>query len=60
MITEDASLFTTMFEANPHSLEAVRMFRSYLNVAAGGDLELLSQKALWWWRTKHDAGGPAS
>jgi prephenate dehydrogenase len=60
MITEDASLFTTMFEANPHSLEAVRMFRSYLNVAAGGDLELLSQKALWWWRRQHDAGGPAS
>jgi len=60
MITQDASLFTTMFEANPHSLEAVRMFRSYLNVAAGGDLELLSQKALWWWRKQHDAGGPAS
>lgn len=59
MITEDASLFATMFEANPHSLEAVRMFRSYLNVAAGGDLELLSQKALWWWRRQHDAGGPA-
>ncbi len=60
MITEDAPLFSTMFEANPHSLEAVRMFRSYLNVAAGGDLELLSQKALWWWRKQHDAGGPAS
>lgn len=60
MITEDASLFTTMFEANPHSLEAVRMFRSYLNVAAGGDLELLSQKALWWWRRARDAGGTAS
>ncbi len=60
MITQDAALFATMFEANPHSLEAVRMFRSYLNVAAGGDLELLSQKALWWWRTQHDAGGPAS
>jgi len=60
MITEDASLFSAMFEANPHSLEAVRMFRSYLNVAAGGDLELLSQKALWWWRKQHDAGGPAS
>ena len=60
MITEDASLFTTMFEDNPHSLEAVRMFRSYLNVAAGGDLELLSQKALWWWHKQHDAGEPTS
>ena len=60
MITQDAPLFSTRFEANPHSLEAVRVFRSYLNVAAGGDLELLSQKALWWWRKQHDAGGPAS
>ena len=60
MITQDASLFRTMFEANPHSLEAVRHFRAYLNIAAGGDLELLSQKALWWWHTQHDAGGPAS
>lgn len=60
MITQDANLFSTMYEANPHSLEAVRMFRSFLNVAAGGDLELLSQKALWWWRKQHDAGGPAS
>lgn len=60
MITQDAPLFSTMYEANPHSLEAVRMFRSFLNVAAGGDLELLSQKALWWWRKQHDAGGPAS
>lgn len=60
MITQDASLFSAMYEANPHSLEAVRMFRSFLNVAAGGDLELLSQKALWWWRRQHDAGGTAS
>jgi prephenate dehydrogenase len=60
MITQDASLFSTMFEANPYSLEAVRMFRSFLNVAAGGDLDLLTQKAMWWWRKQHDAGGPAS
>lgn len=60
MITEDATLFTNMFEANPYSLEAVRLFRSYLNVAAGGDLDLLSQKALWWWHKQHDVGGPAS
>ena len=60
MITEDAALFTNMFEANPHSLEAVRLFRSYLNVAAGGDLELLSQKALWWWQKKDDSETPNS
>lgn len=50
MLTEDAALFTTLFESNPRSLEAVRLFRSYLNIAAGGDLELLSQKALRWWQ----------
>lgn len=50
MINQDAELFTTLFEANPRSLEAVRLFRSYLNVAAGGDLELLSQKARLWWQ----------
>ena len=60
MITQDASLFSTMFEANPYSLEAVRMFRSFLNIDPGGDLDLLSQKAMWWWRTQHDPGGPAS
>lgn len=60
MITEDAALFASLYEANPHSLEAVRTFRSYLNVAAGGDLELLAQKALWWWCKQHEAGEPSS
>ena len=60
MLIEDAALFTTMFEANPHSLEAGHMFRFYLNVAAGGNLSLLSQKALWWWRRQHKPEEPAS
>jgi prephenate dehydrogenase len=51
MLTEDADLFTALFESNPRSLEAVRLFRSYLNIAAGGDLELLSRKALRWWES---------
>ncbi|GFK93974.1 T-protein [Fundidesulfovibrio magnetotacticus] len=50
LILEDAELFRLIFEANPHSLEAVRSFRNYLNVAAGGDLELLVERARSWWR----------
>lgn len=54
MITQDAALFTAMFEANPHSLDAVRLFRAYLNVAAGGDLDLLAHKSMGWWQAKED------
>ncbi len=49
MLTEDAQLFTGLFKANPHSHELVRKYRSYLNVAAGGDIELLAERAKWWW-----------
>ncbi len=49
MLTEDAQLFTGLFKANPHSHEVVRKYRSYLNVAAGGDIELLAERAKWWW-----------
>ncbi len=56
LITEDADLFRLIFEANPYSLEAVRSFRNYLNVAAGGDLELLVERAKRWWK---DAPGDA-
>jgi prephenate dehydrogenase len=49
LILEDAELFKTLFEANPHSLEAVRAYRQYLNVAAGGDLDLLVERAKLWW-----------
>lgn len=50
MLTEDASMFSGLFEANGHSHEAVRQFRKYLNVAASGDIDLLCQRAQWWWR----------
>jgi prephenate dehydrogenase len=58
LILEDAGLFRLIFEANPYSLEAVRSFRNYLNVAAGGDLELLVERAKGWW--KEDGGEAAS
>lgn len=49
LLTEDAALFEGLFEANPFSQESVRQFRAFLNVAAGGDLSLLSERAKWWW-----------
>ncbi|MDD4700748.1 MAG: prephenate dehydrogenase/arogenate dehydrogenase family protein [Desulfovibrio sp.] len=49
MLTEDARLFAGLFEANAHSHEAVRQFRKMLNLAAAGDIDLLCEKAAWWW-----------
>lgn len=49
LILEDAGLFGVLFEANPHSQEAVRTYRNYLNVAAGGDVDLLAKRAAAWW-----------
>ncbi|WP_243360114.1 prephenate dehydrogenase/arogenate dehydrogenase family protein [Fundidesulfovibrio terrae] len=50
LILEDADLFRLIYEANPFSLEAVRSYRNYLNVAAGGDLEVLVERAKSWWK----------
>jgi len=49
MLTEDGLLFEALFEANPASQDAVRSYRTFLNLAAGGDLSLLRERALWWW-----------
>ena len=54
MLTRDAELFSNLFEANPYSQESVRVFRSVLNVAAGGDIELLAERAAWWWRAEEN------
>ena len=50
MLTEDAALFEWLFEANPLSQEAVRRYRSFLNLAAGGDINILVNQAQWWWK----------
>ncbi|MDD4952046.1 MAG: prephenate dehydrogenase/arogenate dehydrogenase family protein [Desulfovibrionaceae bacterium] len=50
MMTEDQELFATIAEANPFLQETVRQYMSYLGLAAGGDLDLLAQRASWWWR----------
>lgn len=50
MLTMDKELFETISEANPYLQESNRKFMSYLSVAAGGDMELLAERAQWWWR----------
>ncbi|MFW5489634.1 MAG: prephenate dehydrogenase/arogenate dehydrogenase family protein [Desulfovibrio sp.] len=57
MLNNDAQMFEAMFETNPYSLDCVRQFRSHLNIAAGGDIDLLVQRAGWWWRDAIDGGG---
>jgi len=52
LITKDAALFAALFEANPYSHEAVRNYRSLLNIAAGGDVDLLVRRAEAWWAAK--------
>jgi prephenate dehydrogenase len=53
MLTEDGPLFEAIFEANPACQNAVRRYRSFLNLAAGGDLSLLRERALWWWKDEN-------
>lgn len=50
MLLSDSELFAGLFESNPHAQDAVRAFRSMLNLAAGGDVDLLADRARWWWR----------
>ena len=52
LITKDAALFTALFEANPYSHETVRNYRNFLNIAAGGDIDLLVRRAEAWWTAK--------
>ena len=58
MLTQDGDMFEAIFEANPHSQEAVRRFRAHLNLAAGGDINLLTELACWWFRQPDQPGQP--
>ena len=63
LLTEDAPLFEWLFEANPMSHESIRQYRAFLNVAAGGDVNVLVQRARWWWdeaRTGADGANGAN
>jgi len=57
MLTQDWEMFENIFEANPYSQEAVRQLRSYLNLASAGELDLLRDKASWWWDEENKGGG---
>ncbi len=50
MLNEDALLFSALAEDNPYTGQMIRRFKSFLNLSAAGELELLQDKALWWWR----------
>ncbi|WP_243544230.1 prephenate dehydrogenase [Pseudodesulfovibrio tunisiensis] len=57
MTTQDMELFEVISEANPFLQETTRHFMSYLGLAAGGDLDLLAQRANWWWRHEQQQEG---
>ncbi len=57
MLTQDGELFTSLFEDNPYCHEAVRHYRSFLNLAAAGEVDLLRGKAGWWWPADINRGG---
>ncbi len=57
MLTEDSDMFSGLFEANNYSHEAVRQYRKMLNVAASGDINLLCNKAKWWWEEDSGTSG---
>ncbi|MFN2342839.1 MAG: prephenate dehydrogenase/arogenate dehydrogenase family protein [Desulfonatronovibrio sp.] len=58
MLNEDAYLFSSLAEDNPYTGQMIRRFKSFLNLSAAGEMELLQDKALWWWREENDKGGP--
>ncbi len=58
MLNEDGLLFSSLAEDNPYTGQMIRRFKSFLNLSAAGELELLQDKALWWWRDETEKGGP--
>lgn len=57
MLTQDSDLFAAISEANPYLQETARNFMSYLSLAAGGDFDLLTSLAQWWWRDDNSREG---
>ncbi len=57
MLNEDGFLFSSLAEENPYTGQMIRRFKSFLNLSAAGELELLQDKALWWWRSEKKWGG---
>ncbi len=57
MLNEDSELFSSLAEDNPYTGQMIRRFKSFLNLSAAGEFELLTDKALWWWRNFSDRQG---
>jgi len=57
MLTQDSELFADISEANPYLQETARGFMSFLSLAAGGDFDLLTSLAQWWWREDNTGEG---
>lgn len=53
MLTADSDLFGTISDANPYLQETARQFMTLFSLAAGGELDLLSSLAQWWWRNEN-------
>ncbi len=50
LIDIDGELFMGLFDANPMSQNLVRQYQSFLNVAAGGDMNVLVELAKTWFK----------
>ena len=53
-LMEDGPLFTWLFQANPHSQKMVRSYRNMLGLAAAGDIDLILNRAQWWWKESQE------
>ena len=59
LLVEDGAMFAELFEANPYSMKAVRQFSKILSLASAGDIDLLLDRARWWWSDRREDGKKA-
>ena len=52
LLLEDSPLFTSLIQANPQTKDVLSSFARYLTIAAGGDIDLLVNRASHWWEKK--------
>ncbi len=50
LLLNDGELFMGLFDYNPYSQKLVKQYRSFLNVAAGGDMSVLVELAKKWFK----------
>ncbi len=49
MLTEDSEMFGQLFKVNPFSDEYMRKYQDFLSTIENGDMQLLRERAAWWW-----------